>query len=1089
MTILTWELQASDSGLSSTMDDISMDVDKWRENVDALVRSYEKLARSALTREQAEARQADLATQRTLRIQQAEARLEGIREKNAQNKTLAEQRLAQATARTSEAQARAAATAVEQANRTQRANDALANQTNNQATKQATLEARQIKAQEDLADSRDRRAQRATAAAAREEAAIERQAEKELRAHTRAAQAHASAAAVIEQSSNRSTRAIAAQGRQVTDLNDRITRVARDTDRAGGLLSTFWDRALGTAGGIILYRAFDLVAQGIGAITSQIVEGPAKMEQYRTAFANMVGGIEAANQQIEQTTQFAIKTPFNVDELLHYQQMLSAVGVQAQDLIPLLRDVGDAVAAAGGGTDEMGKAVLAVSQIIARGKVSAQEINQLSNANVTGWRILADFLGVTQAEVMKMSEEGMITADIFLDAFHEFASTNYAGMMERQARTFLGLMSNIRDVGFVLGETFGEKAMNTITERLGGFVDWLTTPEVAATLADWGDKFERIVNLVFNLADAGGQALQGFFASIRPLTDWLGELIGALPADIEAQEAAYNRAAAGANKMPPILKQTNDELSANKAEIEAIQDALRHLGDAAQQVRWNYDDQIDPLRQSLELIERQYQLQNDQADIAELNDRIRRNTLLGGDWRSSMGAAARESVIRDTADLARKQREIQKNEMTNGLRDRIAELEAQRDADLRYIDGLRNDLADRLDELQDDAKNAGTKAGTDYATSFTAAVQEAWETFPEFGGPAAMAGSETSKATTNLFEEAGKKAGDAFRGAFGDPFGGLFDPKMTLAEWLQTNFGGGSTFAVPIELGNQWGRDMRAALLKDLQDNFGGDIATFIEYYLVGEGAVFNPMGLGAKWGMEMRAGMVAGFKDIELELFASLNKVTDPQWWADFFAGKFDAGQFNGPGGGGGGGGAGSLGGDSGGASGPQKPDYSQLPGGSAGMYDPAATQGLTFEEENFLFYGRGYMSAEERAKDDVLLKNNIAAWRLKHGFGRPTPYTPGTTTGPGWDRGVPAGGTRALGGRVDAGRSYWVGEVRPEVFTPDTSGYIHAGNGGGSGSMEVLHRCPDCNRRWTHAEIGNWVAHNPERMSQSLGSYMDMQ
>jgi len=53
--------------------------------------------------------------------------------------------------------------------------------------------------------------------------------------------------------------------------------------------------------------------------------------------------------------------------------------------------------------------------------------------------------------------------------------------------------------------------------------------------------------------------------------------------------------------------------------------------------------------------------------------------------------------------------------------------------------------------------------------------------------------------------------------------------------------------------------------------------------------------------------------------------------------------------------------------------------------------------------------------------------------------------------------GGMRAGGGPVSAGKSYVVGERRPEVFTPSTSGYIRPSTGGAGGSTFIDARGAD--------------------------------
>ena len=74
------------------------------------------------------------------------------------------------------------------------------------------------------------------------------------------------------------------------------------------------------------------------------------MEQTRMSFKTMLGSAEAASKHLEELRAFAAKTPFQFTDLVTASRRLQAFGFEAEKIIPMLRDIGDAVAAMGGGT-------------------------------------------------------------------------------------------------------------------------------------------------------------------------------------------------------------------------------------------------------------------------------------------------------------------------------------------------------------------------------------------------------------------------------------------------------------------------------------------------------------------------------------------------------------------------------------------------------------------------------------------------------------------------------------------------------------------------------------------------------------------
>lgn len=307
-------------------------------------------------------------------------------------------------------------------------------------SKQATREVEQEEKR--LAQTMIREARAAQAIRIRAERETARAHAQETRAKER--EERRLAQAVIQLQRQRSSALVAAwkaEQREHARHVQEMVRAAQFAQRGGGLGGGF---LAGAAGGLTALVGVSVVSE-IRNAAAAWVDYSSKLETTRIAFTTMLGSAQAAEDHLKELQQFALKTPFQFAELIDASQRMQALGFNASQVIPILTDVGNAVAAAGGGSERLDRVVLAISQIQSKGKVATQELNQLAESGIGGFKILEQQLGKSRAELIKMVEAGEISSKVFLDAFQKFSQQNFGGLMEAQSRTFTGAMSNIKD--------------------------------------------------------------------------------------------------------------------------------------------------------------------------------------------------------------------------------------------------------------------------------------------------------------------------------------------------------------------------------------------------------------------------------------------------------------------------------------------------------------------------------------------------------------------------------------------------------------------------------------------------------------------
>lgn len=123
------------------------------------------------------------------------------------------------------------------------------------------------------------------------------------------------------------------------------------------------------------------------------------LETAEIAFTQVAGSAERAHRHLVELQVFGAKSPFRFEGLLAGARLMTTFGFAIDEQIPKLRIWGNAIAAGGEITeDRVHRVVTAFGQMRMAGRVNAQDMMQLTNANIPGWQLLAKAIGKTVAE-------------------------------------------------------------------------------------------------------------------------------------------------------------------------------------------------------------------------------------------------------------------------------------------------------------------------------------------------------------------------------------------------------------------------------------------------------------------------------------------------------------------------------------------------------------------------------------------------------------------------------------------------------------------------------------------------------------------
>ncbi|AFZ66062.1 tape measure protein [Deinococcus peraridilitoris] len=282
---------------------------------------------------------------------------------------------------------------------------------------------------------------------------------------------------------------------------------------------------------------------GVGAYAVKLA---ADLEQAEIAFTTLLGSGEKAKAFLKELSDFAARTPFELPGLQAAARKLLAFGFEAKQVIPMLTAIGDAVGALGGGEAEISRVTMALGQMMAKGKVSAEEMMQLAELGIPAWDMLAKAIGKSVPEAMKLAEKGAISASQAIPGILEQMNTRFAGSMEKQSKTLNGLWSTLKDnltqtltsIGTKIVETFDLHAVITgMTNGMQRIKEAIEGADLRRLFDEHKEKIEAVAWAVGGvLLPAVLSLAAGFAATLVTILPWIAAGLALKVAFEEAQK-------------------------------------------------------------------------------------------------------------------------------------------------------------------------------------------------------------------------------------------------------------------------------------------------------------------------------------------------------------------------------------------------------------------------------------------------------------------------------------------------------------------------------------------------------------------------
>lgn len=232
-------------------------------------------------------------------------------------------------------------------------------------------------------------------------------------------------------------------GSSVGRMQGLLDRVNLSSVRVANGLALVAQRAKGGIGVLAGYKgALMGYNTAMAGLALNFIGPAAEMERFKVQLTNLEGSSAGAEKAMAWISDFATRTPLEMNQTVAAYARLKAFGVDPMN--GSLQAMVDTMAATGGGAEQLDGLVMALGQSWTKGKLQSEEALQMLERGVPVWDLLAAKMGKSAAEVQELATKGKLGREEITLLIEALGEKN-AGASEGMSKTWDGIISNIRD--------------------------------------------------------------------------------------------------------------------------------------------------------------------------------------------------------------------------------------------------------------------------------------------------------------------------------------------------------------------------------------------------------------------------------------------------------------------------------------------------------------------------------------------------------------------------------------------------------------------------------------------------------------------
>ncbi len=221
-------------------------------------------------------------------------------------------------------------------------------------------------------------------------------------------------------------------------FNASVKKMQEATKKLSDQLNKMGDKMTGIGKKMSLYVSTPIM--GLGVLS---VKTAGDVDTLALSLSGMAGGLKNARNLLNELAPYADRSGQSLESVANAAGMLMAAGYKGNNLTEQIRRL---TTVAAGSKIELEQLAEEVGKVRANGKLEKGQIELFQKGQIPIIETLADVLGKTRAQVVKLAEEGKITAKDMERAFGQMTSEGgvYFKTLEDQVQSIPGLMKSFR---------------------------------------------------------------------------------------------------------------------------------------------------------------------------------------------------------------------------------------------------------------------------------------------------------------------------------------------------------------------------------------------------------------------------------------------------------------------------------------------------------------------------------------------------------------------------------------------------------------------------------------------------------------------
>lgn len=350
-------------------------------------------------------------------------------------------------------------------------------------------------------------------------------------------------------------------------FSGKLDRIEQRLNQFENKVNNTGNIAAGVFGGITLEKGFSKMIDLIETASSSIVELGVNMEKTRLSFTTLLqGGSEFADLMISRFQKFAQETPFSTDQVLKGARMLTAYRYAAEDIIPVMKQLGDITSGLNLNFQDV---VWLVGHTKSLGYMDRRILREFTLRGIGIDEYIEKTKGITHKEFEAQIKQRQITYKDIEKALTAMTSAGgqFYNLNEKLAKSVGGRWEKLKDTLEIIGTRMGEQLL--------------------PLLGEWLDKAFNAINKIQNVDMSG--TIENF-KSLERVVESLGKLLTDIGTTLTGEKNPFDRISKDWRAAAHVMEQSS--LLA-RISIQSMKDFFEHPTD----LRYRSDALIELQRQ------------------------------------------------------------------------------------------------------------------------------------------------------------------------------------------------------------------------------------------------------------------------------------------------------------------------------------------------------------------------------------------------------------------------------------------------------------------------------------------------------------